>query len=173
MKATRDSSHVSRDYFFIRRTMDIRLFWRFRTLSGPAPVAENGIYLFDPGREPVLLETLGGGGGKRMMTLEEYTMAHDPSVYYKTSRHLDNVLAADIRPLEQFNCWYAGTAVGKPKSRLSWLYVGVKDSFSELHRDIWLTSAWNYLIKGLNYLYTLPPTGAIDRISVVPGAKRA
>jgi hypothetical protein len=94
------------------------------------------------------LEVLDESAGNKVMTLGEYIDARDPSVYYKTSRHVRNTLAEDYKPLEQFHCWYANTAIGTPRSRLSWLYVGVKGTFSEIHRDIWWTSAWNYLIKG-------------------------
>lgn len=109
-------------------------------------------------QEKVAPEKIWDNGMRQAMTLTDYINKSDPSLYYKTNNHLKNVLQGDYTTPACFDCWYSTTKVGRPKNRLSWLYVGVRNSFSELHRDIWYTSAWNYLIQGRKLWFIYPST---------------
>lgn len=150
MQITRDnSSHVSRDYFNEHYGFPgIPVVFSHAFQDMPVKEKWDFSYLRTVLQEPEHLEVLGGSNETKIMTLAEYMLLRDPSLYYKTSRHVNNALAGDFTTPGQFSCWYANTTVGNPRNRLSWLYVGMKDTFSELHRDIWWTSAWNYLIRG-------------------------
>lgn len=166
MQVTRDgSNHVSKNYFNENYGYPgIPVVFSHAFQDMPVKSKWDLPYLIAAMPDPEQLEVLDGSNEKRMMTLAEYVEARDPSVYYKTLRHVKNELAADFTPPSQFDCWYAGTTVGTPRNRLSWLYVGTKDTFSEVHRDIWWTSAWNYLIKGrkLWLIYPAAYTAGIE-----------
>lgn len=95
-----------------------------------------------------LLESPADQTEKVLMTLSEYMAAPSSRHYYKTSAHLNGDLSNDYETPEMFNCWYASTKIGTPRQRLSWLYVGAEGTYSDTHRDVWWSSAWNYLIRG-------------------------
>ncbi len=126
------------------RNMDIREKWTRNYLADTLPDKE-------------LLENIKGDGKNRFLTVKEYMGNDAPGYYFKTSRHLINNLAADYTTPSLFDCWYANTASGTPRNRLSWLYVGKEDTFSDIHRDIWWSSAWNYLISGVKLWFIYPP----------------
>lgn len=87
---------------------------------------------------------------KKAMTLAQYLESGlTMSYYYKSQQHLrDPDLQQNNLPRDIFQCWYAGNAISKPKKQLSWLYIGGEGTYSDTHRDIWGTSAWNYLVEG-------------------------
>ncbi|WP_313002675.1 cupin-like domain-containing protein [Chryseobacterium gleum] len=92
----------------------------------------------------------------RVLNLETYLQTENTNnVYYKTQQHLTNELSLDYSVPEELRCWYKNH-YKKPKLFLSWLYVGMQNTFSELHQDIWNTSAWNYLIKGRKLWFFFP-----------------
>lgn len=102
---------------------------------------------------------------QKIMTLTQYLESgHTASYYYKSQRHLENShLQMDYLPRDIFRCWYAGNSISKPKKQLSWLYVGGSGTFTDTHRDIWGTSAWNYLIEGKK-LWLIYPKAYINLI---------
>jgi len=98
------------------------------------------------------------GGATVALTLKEYLESNSNLLYYKTSNHLNTELRFDYQPPSIFDCWYASTKISTPKSKLSWLYIGNEGTDSGLHRDIWWTSAWNYLITGKKLWIIYPST---------------
>ncbi|MBS1663069.1 MAG: cupin-like domain-containing protein [Bacteroidetes bacterium] len=114
-------------------------------------------YLMNALPEKEAVEDSAGNGRMLYQNLEDYLREGPAGYYYKTSRHCEGALSGDWVPLDLFDCWYAGTKAGTPRGRLSWLYVGKTGSQSELHRDIWWTSAWNYLVSGLKVWFIYPP----------------
>ncbi len=86
---------------------------------------------------------------KKNYTLSQYiTSKHNTSdFYYTTQNHLFSKLIFDYQVPDIFKCWYRN-ANKRPKVFLSWLYVGKEKTMSDLHQDVWMTSAWNYLISG-------------------------
>jgi hypothetical protein len=105
-------------------------------------------YLADHLHDPVVLESLIPDNDTIKLSLQDYLRTRLENYYYKTSEHLQTALKDDYHTPDIFDCWYASTTVATPRQRLSWLYVGLKGTYSELHRDVWSTSAWNYLISG-------------------------
>ncbi len=95
-----------------------------------------------------IVEKLTDADSKILMTLEDYLNLNSAEYYFRTSQHTLEKLAHDYKTPSVFNCWYATTKVSPPKNKLSWLYMGVEDTYSDIHRDVWNTSAWNFLIKG-------------------------
>lgn len=114
-------------------------------------------YLMDALPEREAVEDSAGHGQTLFQNLEDYLREGPAGYYYKTSRHCTGSLSGDFTPPDLFDCWYAGTKTGTPRGRLSWLYVGKPGSLSEIHRDIWWTSAWNYLVSGLKLWLIYPP----------------
>lgn len=102
---------------------------------------------------------------QKVMTLAQYLESGlTASYYYKSQRHLGNShLQTDYEPREIFPCWYAGNSISKPKRQLSWLYVGGAGTFTDTHRDLWGTSAWNYLVEGKK-LWLIYPKAYINLI---------
>lgn len=90
------------------------------------------------------------------LNIEEYLQRENTNnAYYKTQQHLMNELSLDFNVPSEFRCWYKNH-YKKPKLFLSWLYIGKQNTFSELHLDLWNTSAWNYLIKGRKLWFFFP-----------------
>lgn len=114
-------------------------------------------YLTDALPDQEIVEDTTHHGPKKWQSLEDYLRDASAGYYFRTSKHCTNALAGDFATPSQFDCWYAGTKVGNPRTRLSWLYVGKQGSLSETHRDIWWTSAWNYLVSGLKLWFIYPP----------------
>lgn len=113
-------------------------------------------YLGTALQEKELVESTVIPGNSKYLTLEEYLGEQTNEYYYKTSRHLLNRLSNDYNTPPLFECWYANTSAGTPRSKLSWLYVGTTGTFSDIHRDIWWSSAWNYLISGTKIWFIYP-----------------
>ncbi|AMQ00390.1 hypothetical protein AY601_3524 [Pedobacter cryoconitis] len=78
----------------------------------------------------------------------DYLNISEPHLYFKTSGLLSAEIKEDYHIPEAFNCWYSNTKLGAPKTNLSWIYAGNAGTGSQIHRDIWWSSAWNYLLKG-------------------------
>jgi hypothetical protein len=85
----------------------------------------------------------------------------DIIAYFNDTSNIDKYLKYQITPdsvlyrdyigdvPDFFSCWYKNNDLGKrPSKFFSWLYIGKKNTKTNLHTDIWDTSAWNYLIKG-------------------------
>jgi histone arginine demethylase JMJD6 len=104
-------------------------------------------YLSQVLQEPVVMDSV-VEAAPIALTLEQYMAGPTAGLYYKTGRHLSTALRQDFASPSPFNCWYANTGLHTPKTKLSWLYAGHTGTGSQLHRDIWWTSAWNYLISG-------------------------
>ncbi|PST84259.1 hypothetical protein C7T94_05935 [Pedobacter yulinensis] len=119
--------------------------------------------------QPQLLECREPAASGRAMTLGEYLQDGEQGFYYyKTQLHLQEpALYTDLPPRHVFDCWYAGNPVARPKKQLSWLYVGARNSFSDTHRDIWGTSAWNFLFEGRK-LWLIYPKAYAERIRKSP-----
>lgn len=94
----------------------------------------------------------------KAMTLEQYLESDRlSSHYFKSQQHLDNNrFEVDYMPREIFTCWYSQYPRSKPKKQLSWLYIGGRHTGTDIHRDIWGTSAWNYLISGKKLWFIYP-----------------
>ncbi|UKB84721.1 cupin-like domain-containing protein [Chryseobacterium sp. MEBOG06] len=92
----------------------------------------------------------------KKLSLEEY-LKNDfiNKLYYKTQCHSSNELSDDYDIPDELRCWYKNYRK-PPKLFLSWLYVGKQNTFSDLHQDLWDTSAWNYLIKGRKLWFFFP-----------------
>lgn len=99
----------------------------------------------------------------RKFTLDTYfKYAKGPIVgepfYLNNSKfHLGTSMTNDYKVPEYFRCWYNEIPAEHRKHHLSWIYIGAKRTFSNLHLDIWNTSAWNCLIKGRKlWLFYMP-----------------
>ena len=99
------------------------------------------------------------------LSLEEYLNRDfgDDNFYFMTQNHLNNRLRDDYELPDFLNCWYRNS--DSPKIYLSWLYVGKKGTMTGLHQDVWMTSAWNYLVSGkkLWIFYPLPFNDMINK----------
>ncbi|PRX56390.1 cupin-like domain-containing protein [Flagellimonas meridianipacifica] len=62
--------------------------------------------------------------------------------------HLNTPLENDYIVPDYFKCWYRSIKSRKIRHILSWLYIGGANTFSNVHMDIWDTSAWNAVISG-------------------------
>ncbi len=60
----------------------------------------------------------------------------------------------DYEVLPHFQNWFA---LINNFIELCWIYIGPKKSFSKLHLDIYLTSAWNILFEGTKLWLFFPP----------------
>lgn len=72
----------------------------------------------------------------------------DNPYYFKSQFHRTTSLYKDYNQPILYPCWYSQISLQKRKYELSWIYVGAKGTFSEMHLDIWNSSAWNALISG-------------------------
>ena len=90
----------------------------------------------------------------REFSLAEYiaytASCTDEEPYYLNNVNFHNytALKEDYTLPEYFDCWYHAIPMEKRKFNLSWIYIGAAKTRSELHLDIWNTSAWNYLVSG-------------------------
>ena len=66
---------------------------------------------------------------------------------YKILPHFDNWL--DEFPME-------------PLSRLSWLYLGPRNSYSRLHLNVFRTNAWNLVVEGQKLWLFFPPDEEVE-----------
>jgi len=91
-----------------------------------------------------------------VLNLKDY-IDYDSSEYYYTSNRVHKSKIKLDNTLENvFPCWYSSSRISKPKTNLLWLYVGLKNTFSCTHIDIWSTSAWNYLVEGTKLWFVYP-----------------
>lgn len=88
------------------------------------------------------------GSAPLFLSYAEYLNSPSARLYFKTSGFLNPEIKNDYKTPEPFNCWYAGTKLGPPKTNLSWIYAGNAGTGSQIHRDVWWSSAWNYLLRG-------------------------
>lgn len=93
-----------------------------------------------------------------MMNLQDYLDYNSPDYYFVTNRLKDYDVVIDPILMEVFPCWYSSTKISNPKINLNWVYVGIKNSFSKIHIDLWSTSAWNYLTFGRKIWLVYPKT---------------
>ena len=62
--------------------------------------------------------------------------------------HLNIPMESHYNVPEYFSCWYKAIDSNKRRHNLSWLYIGGAHTFSNVHLDIWDTSAWNAVLTG-------------------------
>lgn len=92
--------------------------------------------------------------------------------YFKSQFHVDTPLLRDYSSPELFSCSYGSIDPKKRRYTLSWIYLTGANTYSELHQDIWYTSAWNALISGEKLWLFYPPDALkkeIDTDLVQPG----
>lgn len=94
------------------------------------------------------VEDTSGASAPLFLSYADYINTPSANLYFKTSGTLDLEIKNDYHTPDPFNCWYTNTKLGDPKTNLSWIYAGRTGTGSEIHRDIWWSSAWNYLLEG-------------------------
>lgn len=153
-----NSSHISKQYFNERygypgkpvnfkrafQEMAIKSKWTSDYLAGIL-------------NEKVKLEGGQADVTPAFMNYKEYQETGTDQFYYKITTDLNSSLKQDYNVPEIFNCWYANSKLEGQKLNLSWFYVGNKGTGTPIHRDIWWSSAWNYLLSGKKLWLIYPP----------------
>jgi len=81
---------------------------------------------------------------------------HNP-LYSSFSDHLRTELVDDYQVPQFFRCDYKRLPQSEQTLVLSWIYLGSKNSWTELHTDVHSTSAWNVVFRGLKLWMFFPP----------------
>ncbi|WP_336733313.1 JmjC domain-containing protein [Chryseobacterium sp. VD8] len=55
-----------------------------------------------------------------------------------------------------FECWYKSYPTEKEKKELTWLYYGNKNTFTNIHTDVWKFNSWLLLLKGKKLWFIYP-----------------
>lgn len=93
------------------------------------------------------------GKAEAKMSLEDYFLKETTEYYLKTNiRDLD--FKIDYPSL--FKCWYKSFPTEKEKKELVWLYYGNKNTFTNIHTDIWKFNSWLLLLKGKKLWFIYP-----------------
>lgn len=87
------------------------------------------------------------------MSLKDYLQKETNEYYLKTNiRDIDfNIDYPDF-----FKCWYRAYPTEKEKKELVWLYYGNKNTFTNIHTDIWKFNSWLLLLKGKKLWFIYP-----------------
>ncbi len=85
---------------------------------------------------------------------------YETPFYMNSEFHFNTPLRNDYGVPDYLQCWYKKLPSEEIKHPLSWIYIGPKHSMTGLHLDIYSTSAWNVVIKGLKLWVFYPPEQA-------------
>lgn len=115
-------------------------------------------YLMEKLPEKQKISYLSGGTSPLYLSYKDYLNYPSNDMYFKTGGFLNVDIKNDYQTPEPFNCWYSNTKSATPKTNLSWIYSGGAGTGTILHRDIWWSSAWNYLLQGKKLWIIYPAT---------------
>ncbi|MBS0032093.1 cupin-like domain-containing protein [Chitinophaga sp. 22321] len=89
--------------------------------------------------------------------IKEEKSTSSPPFYFKTQFHIQAALSQHYKTPDCFHCWYRLMPAEKRRYALSWIYIGAANTGSDLHLDLWNTSAWNAVISGKKLWFFFPP----------------
>jgi hypothetical protein len=109
--------------------------------------------------EEIIIEEV-NGENKTKKTISGYLSENVSNYYIKTNIHLEHTFFEERYFKHEhsnlFNCWYEEYPTDKKKKTLSWIYIGNKNTYTDIHRDIWRFGSWLYLISGLKLWFIYP-----------------
>lgn len=83
---------------------------------------------------------------------------HEGAVYYSNfSDHKSTILYDQYKVPGYFDNWYKKLPKEEQVASLSWIYIGTRNSFTSLHQDVLMSSAWNAVFEGQKLWVFYPP----------------
>lgn len=87
------------------------------------------------------------------MSLKRYFDAESTAYYLRLNmKDIDFPIPAP----QIFDCWYRSYPTEKDKKELTWLYYGNKNTFTDIHTDVWKFNSWLLLLKGKKLWFIYP-----------------